>query len=150
MTFQHNAVHRDILTRTHHEHITFAHLLDGQSHLFPFPDHIGSFGRQLHQALQRIGGPSFGPGFQHLTHGNEGQNHGSRFKIEFMEIVLGHLHIAQRLSVAHGKKRIRAIDKRRRTAQCHQRIHIGCPVPQAFKTTDKKLLVDYHNDCRQQ
>ena len=84
---QHNAVHRDVLARAHNKDILFLHLLNGHSHLGTVPQQGGGFGGKLHQAFERIGGLALGARFQHLAHGDKGQNHGGRLKIELHHVV---------------------------------------------------------------
>ena len=84
---QHNAVHRDVLARAHHKDVLFLHLLNGHSHLCAVPQQGGGLGGKLHQALECIGGLALGARFQHLAHGDKGQNHGGRLKIELHHVV---------------------------------------------------------------
>ena len=84
---QHNTVHRDVLARAHHKDVLFLHLLNGHSHLCAVPQQGGSLGGKLHQALECIGGLTFRTCLQHLAHGDKGQNHGSRLKIELHHVV---------------------------------------------------------------
>ena len=59
--------------------------------------------------------------------------------------------IAPELGAGHGEEGVGAVDKGRRGAQGHQRIHIGRTVPEALIAGDEKLLVDDHDDgCQQQ
>ena len=61
------------------------HLVDGDHRLSfaVISSDSGSLWGQLHQALQGVCGLAFGTGFQHFAHGDQGQDHGCGFKIEF-------------------------------------------------------------------
>ena len=65
---------------------------------------------------------------------------------------IGHnrFHISLNLSLGHCKQGIGTIDKRSSRPQSYQGIHIRCSVNQACKTADEKLLIDHHNNDRQQ
>ena len=65
---------------------------------------------------------------------------------------IGHYtrHIPLYLCICHGKKCVEAVAVRSSGSQGYESIHIRSPVDQPFKSTDKKLLVDHHNGCRQQ
>ena len=145
LALQDHAVHRDMLAGPDYKGIPGQHLTDGHLGLHPGPEHRGLLRRQLHQTLEGVGGPALGPGLQHLAHGNQRENHGRRLEIEVMEI--GH---GVGPGAGHGEEAVGTIDKGRRGAQGHQGIHIGGPVPQGPVARDKKLLIDDHDDGRQQ
>ena len=65
---------------------------------------------------------------------------------------IGHhgIHIALDLCVRHGEQGEGAITKGCRSAQRNQCVHVGRTVPQTLEPADKKLLIDDHNDHRQQ
>ena len=54
------------------------------------------------------------------------------------------------LRAGHGEEGVGAPDKAGRGAQRHQRIHVGGAVDQALEAADEELLVDDHDDARQQ
>ena len=89
-------------------------------------------------------------GFQHLSYRNERKDHCRRLEIEFHHIVHDSSVISCYLRSGHFKQRKGAVQKGRGRTECHQRIHIRCAVPQTFKSGDEKLLIDHHNDHRQQ
>ena len=147
---QHNAVHGYIFPGPHHKNVAFSDLVDGHLHLFSVPDDHGCLRCQLHQPFERVRGLPLGMGLQHLSDRNQGQNHSGGLKIEFMHVRHDACHIAVHLCRRHGKKRIQAVSKRCCRTKRHQRIHIGGPMNQPFEAADEKLLVDHHDDARQQ
>ena len=147
---QHNAVHRDILAGTNHEEIADLHLVDRDFSFFSFPKDSGRLRRQLHQTFERVGGPSLGAGLQRLAHGDQGKNHGRRLEIKLMHVAHNRRRISLQLRAAHGQQSVDAVAKRSAGAHGHQGIHVWRPVDQPFKTADKKLLIDHHDDDRQQ
>ena len=150
-TLQHHAVYGNALPRPDHEYIALADLSDGHRHFLPLAEESSGLGGQLHQGFQGIGGLALGPGFQHFTHGDEGQDHGGGFKIEFVHIGHDPGHIPPHLGIGHGKQGIDAPQERCRGAQGHQGIHIGGPIPQGLEAGNKEFLVDDHdNGCQQQ
>ena len=146
----HHAVHRNGLAGPDQEQISLDHLVDGDGDLLALPQQGGRLGGQLHEALQGIGGPPLGAGLQQLAHGDEGEDHGRRLKVEIHAVGHDRRAIASRLGGGHGKQRIGAVTKGRRRAQGHQGIHVRGPVPEALEAADKKLLVDHHDRRRQQ
>ena len=149
-TFQHDAVHGDVLTGADDENIAPAHFRDGDADLGTAPQQGGGLGGQLHQALECIGGLTLGAGLQHLAHGDEGQDHGGGLEVELHHIVHDQLLVAVHLRAGHGEEGVGAPDKAGRGAQRHQRIHIGGAVDQPLEAADEELLVDDHDDARQQ
>ena len=89
-------------------------------------------------------------GLQHLSHRDQRQDHGRRLEVKLMHVGHDALQVAVHLSRRHGKQGVQAVAKGRRRSKGHQRIHIGRSVDQAFKSADKKLLVDHHDDSCQQ
>ena len=148
--FQHDAVHRDVLTGAHHKDVALLYLLDGYGHLGTIPQQGGRFGGQLHQALQCIGGLALGAGLQHLAHRDQGQDHGRRLKVELHHIVHDQLVVAVHLCAGHGKQGVGAPHKAGHGAHGHQRVHVGGAVDQPLEAIDEELLVDHHHDARQQ
>ena len=149
-TFQHKAVHRDVLTGAHHKEVALFHLCNGHSHFGPFPQQGGGLGGQLHQALERVGGLALGAGLQHLAHGDQGQDHGGRFKVELHHVVHDERVVAVYLGAGYGEQGVGAPEKAGRRTQRHQCIHVGGTVEQALEAADEELLVDDHHDARQQ
>ena len=145
-----NSVYGDVFAGTHHKNIALCHLFNGDSDLRAVPQKGGGLGRQLHQPLQSIRGFALGTGFQHFAQGNQGQNRGGGFKIEFVHIDHDRIHLALYLGVRHGEQGEGAVAKGCRSAQRNQSVHVGRTMPQALKPADKKLLIDDHDDHRQQ
>ena len=152
VSFQYHAVHRDALSRTHHEYVSRAHFVNGHFHLGAVPQQDSRFRRQLHQALQRIGRTAFGHGFQHLADGNQGRDHRSRFKIKLIVVKIHQLRVVRALSdhAAHFVKDEKAPAETDRGTKCHERIHIRSAVYQRPKSAGEKLAVDKHHNKRQQ
>ena len=149
VSFQHHAVHRNAFARANGEYIVFLHLLHGHGHFHAVPNQTGRFRGQLHQALERVRGFALGAGFQRLTHGDQGQDHGGGLKIEIHHVIHNRVHIAPHLRARHGEEGVGTVHKGRRRAQRHQRIHVGRAVPQALEAADKEFLVDDHDNDRQ-
>ena len=147
---QHDAVHGDVLTGADDEDVAFLHLLNGDDHFRAVPQQGGSLRSQLHQALEGVRGLALGAGFQHLAHGDEGQDHGGGFKVELHHIVHDEFVIAIDLSTGHGKEGVSAPHKAGHGAQGHQRVHVGRAVEEALEAVEEELLVDDHDDAGQQ
>ena len=148
--FQHHAVHRDILAGADHKDVALLHVGDGHGHFRAVPHQRGGLGGQLHQALEGVGGLALGAGFQHLAHRDEGQDHGGRLEVELHHIVHDQLVAAVHLGAGHGEEGISAPHEACHGAEGHQRIHVGCAVDEALEAVDEELLVDDHDDARQQ
>ena len=149
-SLQNQAVHRDILPRSYHKLVADPDLLNPNLGFLALPQNPGCLGSQLHQTLQGIGGFSLGVSFQHLAHGNKGQDHGGRFKIKLMHIGHHRLAVLPHLGICHGKKHIETIAKGSPGTQGHQSIHIGSFVKQALEAADEKSLVNDHHRHGQQ
>ena len=149
-TLQHDAVHGDVLAGADHKNVAFAYFCDGHADLFAVPKQSSRLGGELHQTFQGVRGLALGAGFQHLAHSDEGQDHGGRLEVELHHIVHDHLVIAVKLGVRHGEQGVGAPDEAGRGTQRHQRIHVGRAVDEAFEAVDEELLVDDHDDARQQ
>ena len=147
---QHHAVHRDALPGPDGELVPLLHLLHRHLHLPAVPEHRGGSGSQAHEAFQGVGGFALGPGLQHLAHGDQGQDHGGGLKIEVHHIGHDGGFVAPDLGRRHGEQGIGAVAEGRRGPQGHQGVHIGGPVPQGLIAADEELLVDDHDDPRQQ
>ena len=110
-SFQHNAVHGNILSRAHHKYITLLHLIDRNLNLCSVPKQYRRLRRELHQALQRVRRLAFGTCLQHFPYGDQCQDHGGRLKIELVHVSHDGFHIALYLRARHRKKRVNTIDK---------------------------------------
>ena len=150
LALQNDPVHRDALPGPDSKNVTLFQFFNRDLPLLPIFHDGGGFGGQVHQAADGIGGLALAAGLQHLAHGDQGQDHGGRFKVEVHHIAHDGLHISPHLSPGHGKERIGAVDKGRAGAQSHQTVHIGGAVHQALEAADEKLLVDDHDDAGQQ
>ena len=148
--FQHDAVHGDVLARAHHKDVPLLHLLDGHGHFGTVPQQGGGLGGKLHQALERVGGLALGAGLQHLAHRDEGQDHGSGLKVELHHIMHDQLTVAVHLRAGHGEQGVGAPHKACHGTHGHQRVHVGRTVEEALEAVDEELLVDDHDDARQQ
>ena len=144
-SLQHHAVYRDGLSGADHKDVLLADLFHGDHGLRPVPDHGGGLRGQLHQALESVGGFSLAAGLQHFAHGDEGEDHGGRLKVELVHIGHDGVHIAPHLGAGHGKEGVGAVHEGRRGTQSHQRVHIGGAAPQAPEAGDKEFLVDDHD-----
>ena len=89
-------------------------------------------------------------GLQHLAHGNQSQYHGCGLKIKLMHIGHNAVHVHIDLCYGHGEQGVGAVPEGRAGAQGHQSIHVRCAVKQALEAVDEELLVDDHDDDRQQ
>ena len=89
-------------------------------------------------------------GFQHFAHGNQGQDHGGGFKIEFMHIRHDGSAVPSDLGIGHGKESVGAVHEGSAGSQGNQSVHVWSFVPQAFKSADKEFLVDHHDNDRQE
>ena len=58
--------------------------------------------------------------------------------------------VAVHLRSGHGEQHNGRIDKRRAGAHRDQGVHVGSPVEQTLKAADEKLLVDHHDNAREQ
>ena len=146
-----HSIHRDIFSGTHHENIALCHLFNGNGLLLPVLYDAGSLGSQFHQIFQSIRGFSLGAGLQHLPDCNQGQDHGGRFKVEFMHIPHHCSHVTLHLGICHGKQGVGAVNEGCAGAESNQGIHVRRPVPQALKTAYKKFLVNHHHrDCQKE
>ena len=67
-----------------------------------------------------------------------------------MHIAHDGLIVAAHLRARHGKERIGTVHERRRRPEGHERIHVRRAVPERPEAADEKLLVDDHDDHRQQ
>ena len=150
VSLQHHAVHRDALPRPDGELVPLLHLLHRHLCFLAVPDNGGSLGGQPHQAFQGVGGLALGPGLQHLAHGDQSQDHGGGLKVEVHHAAHDGGLIPPDLGGSHGKQGIGAVAEGRRGPQGHQGVHIGSPVPQGLIAADEELLVDDHDDHRQQ
>ena len=147
--FQHRTVHRDLFTRPDQKHIPCCHFFNVYGNFLPVPYHRGTPGGKLHKGFQGAGGLSLAVGFQHLSHGDQGQNHGGRFKVEGIHPDHGCFAAPVHLGIRHGKEGVYAPHKGCRRTHGHQGIHIGCPVPDGLETGDEELPVDqHHNGCQ--
>ena len=147
---EHHTVDRDALPRPHEKHVAQAHLLDRHGQLRAAALHGRGLGRELQEAAQRVGRLALGARLERLADGNEREDHGGGLKVKIMHIAHDGLRIAAHLRARHGKERIRAVDKRRRRAERHERVHVRHAVPERLVAADEKLLVDDHDDHRQQ
>ena len=150
VALHHDTVHRNALPGPHHKQIAGLHRVNGNLRLHSVSEHNSSFGSQLHEALQGVGGLSLGTGLQHFSHGDQRQDHGGRLKIELHHIFHDGVHIPTHLGAGHGKQGVGAVDKGGRGSQGHQGVHIGRPVPEAPEAADEEFLVNHHDDDRQQ
>ena len=147
---QHDAVDRDALARADDEDITLFDLRGGDLHLFAVTDDGRRLRREGHEALERVGGLALGPCLEQLADGDERQDHGGGFKVEFVHIRHGRLAAAVQLRVRHGKQRVHAPSERGRCAERDERIHVRRAAQQALCAADEKFLVDDHDDPGQQ
>ena len=100
---------------------------------------------QFHQTLQCICGFSLRSCLQHLSHGNQGQNHSSRFKVKLMHVAHDRLAISCHLCAGHGKQGVHTVNKGCSGSQSYQGIHIRGLMKNPLHTIHKELLVDHHN-----
>ena len=128
--FHHRAVHRDNATGANHHHIPYPDILHGDLGLNAISKHSGGFGAQIHQLPDGVAGFSLCPGLQKFTQGHQGQNHGSRFKIQAVTIAFHRSGIAPGHGIGHQKQNCHAIDQRCGRSHRDQRIHIGGSMPQ--------------------
>ncbi len=151
VTVNNHTVHRDILARAHHKDIAALQLRDGNFMLFPLLPENGSLGGQLHQPLQGIGGLALGAGLQQLAHGDEGENHGGRFKIELLHVGLCKGSLPTHDGIAHKEQGHHTPGKGGKGTQCHKGIHIGGTMEEPTGAADKEPLVNHHHcGCQQQ
>ena len=149
MSFQYNTVHRNILTGAYDKDISFSHLIHRDLPLDPILNHGRGLWCQLHQAFERIGGFSLGMCLQHLTDGDQRQNHGCRFKIKLVHQGHDLFRIPFHLCIGHGKDRVSAVHKGCHGTKGNQRVHIRSSVPEASESADEKLLINDHNNRSQ-
>ena len=147
---QHGAVDRDALPGADDKDIAPFDLRGGDLHLFAVADDGRRLRREGHEALERVGGLALGPCFEQFADGDERQDHGGGFKIEFVHIRHSRLAAAVQLRVRHGKQRVHAPPERGRRAERDERIHIRRAAQQALRAADEKFLVDDHDDPGQQ
>ena len=98
---QHDAIHGNILAWPYYKDVSLSHLVYGYFCLHAVSDDRRSLRRQLHQTLERIRRPPFGTGFQHLSYGDQRQDHCCGFKIEFMHVIHYLCHVAMHLGIRH-------------------------------------------------
>ena len=147
---QHDAVHGDAAAGSDDEDIPLANLIDGNLHLLLLTDHQSGLGRQLHQAPQSIGGFALGAGFQHFSHGDQGEDHGGGLKVKFVHQAVSLSHHSLGLQMAHIEQGSGAVDECSTGTKGHQGIHVGTAVEQPLETADEELLVDDHDDAGEQ
>ena len=70
-----DAVHGDRLAGPHDKNIALLHEIDVDRLLDAVSLDICGLGRELHQGLEGVGRPSFGPGLQHLADRDQRQDH---------------------------------------------------------------------------
>ena len=150
LPFQNDAVDRDALARADEEHIAPAHLLDGHDGLDPAALDGGRLRREGHEAFERIGGLALASGLEHFADGDEREDHGGGLEIKLVHVGHDGLAVARLLGVGHGKERVGAPDKAGARAEGDKRVHIRRAVQQALKAGDEKLLIDDHDDRREQ
>ena len=88
--------------------------------------------------------------FKHFADGDENQYHCRRLEVELVHPRHGRFRAAVHLRIGHHEKRINAPQKRSRSTQRNERIHIGRTMHNALKAGDEELFVDDHDDDRQQ
>ena len=147
---EHHAVDRDALARADEEHVALLHLLDRDGHLRAAALDGGGLRREFHEAAQRVGRFALRAGLERLAHRDEREDHGGGLKVKVHHVVHDGLLVAAHLRARHGKERIRAVHERRRRPERHERVHVRCTVPERLIAADEKLLVDDHDDHRQQ
>ena len=150
--FHHHPVHRDVFPGTDGEDIPFLHIIDGNGDFLPVPDQHGGFGSQFHEPFQGISGPALAHGFQHLPQGDQGRDHGCRFKIQVVHIQL--MEFGERRPM-NGKigdfiEHRQAPQEGNGRPQGHQGIHVGSPVEQSLESAGVEIPVDGHDDQGQE
>ena len=145
-----NAVNGDALTRTHGKDIVLLEQLYRDLALGVALDDRGGLGRELHEPAQGVGRLALGARFKHLADGDERQDHGGGLKVEVHHIAHDGFLVPAHLSAGHGKERIGAVNKRGAGAERDERIHIRCAVHESLEAADEELLIDDHDDHRQQ
>ena len=68
---EHHAVDRNALAGADDEGVSGLHLLDGDGLFLAASYNRRRFGRELHEAFERVRRLALGPGFQHLADGDE-------------------------------------------------------------------------------
>ena len=147
---EHHAVDRDALARADDEDIALLHLLDRDGHLRAVALDGGGLGRKLHEAAQCVGRFALRAGLERLAHRDEREDHGGGLKVKVHHVVHDGLLVAAHLRARHGEERIGTVHERRRRPESHERVHVRRAVPERLEAADEKLLVDDHDDDRQQ
>ena len=125
------------------------HLLDRHFDLGAAAHQYGGLGRKLHQPLKRVGGSALGACLEHLTDGDERQDHRGGLEVEVHHIRHDRLVVLVDHRAGHGEQHVDAPHERHAAAHRNQRIHIRRAVQHAVEPADKKFLVDEHDDRRE-
>ncbi len=149
-TFQDHAVYWNVFTRADNEDIAFYHLVNGNGGFCAVTDDHGCLGGKLHQAFQGVGCFALGAGFQHFSHCDQGQDHGSGLKVKLHHVVHYKLRVAVYLCAGHGEQCVDAPYKGCHGAKGYQGVHVRGAVPQALEAADEEFLVDDHDDSGKQ
>ena len=113
--------------------------------------YLGGLRAKIHQCPNGISCFSLGPCLQEFAQGDQCQDHGRRFKIEIMPIVLYNLHISLGKSVRHAKQCEHTINQRCQRSHSNQRIHIGSSVHQCFQSSGIINAVQvYYRQCQKE
>ena len=147
---ENKAVDGDALARAHHKDVAPLHLLDGDGFLLPVYQQGRGLRRDLHEALERVGGLALASGLQRLAHGDEREDHRRRLKVKFVHPGHGGVGTARELRRRHREERVDAVDEARRRAEGDEGIHVRRAVQQALEAADKEFLVYDHDDGREQ
>ena len=146
----HGAVHGDPAAGFNKDDVPHPHLFGGNLQLRALPAYQSRFRRQVHQLPDGISGLTLGPSLQEFAQGDEGQNHGSGFKIEVFAVKLHHIPLSVTQRIAHTQQGENTVDQRSAGAHRNQRIHIGRFVPQGLQTPAVVHPVQIHRRQRQE
>ena len=140
----HRAIHRDPAAGADDDGVTHLHILHGNLRFYTITANTCRLGAEVHQGPNGIAGLAFGPGLQEFAQGDEGQDHGSRFKIQIGTVMLHRLPVSRTHGIRHHKERRHAIDQRRTGTHRNEGIHVGSLMPQGFQATGKIHPVQIH------
>ena len=149
MAVEDHAVDGHVLAGMDSELVADLHAFDRHDSLGAVSKQRGGLGSQFHQTFEGVGGASLGTGLEHFADGDQRQDHGRRLEIELVQIMRRRGRVAPRLRAGHQEQSRDAVGERRRRAERHQRVHIGHAVHQPLEAAGEKLLVDQHDDGRQ-
>ena len=143
--FQNRSIHRNTTTGTHHNQIPYAHLICRYGFFLSISQHRRCFRPQIHQCFDSITGLAFCSGFQEFAQRDQGQDHGSRLKIQVLTVKCHCVPVAMSHCISHTEQCRNAVEQCRTGANSNQRIHVGAAMPQCFQTAAEIHPVQIHS-----